>query len=209
MIITPPPAMNVVDRTISRNSLPSLPEGALAPARAGDTVSISSEALQASQAASASAGADQAPDEASLTTSYISSLSETINGLKGFLKPENIQNFLDAAGEEATRKNIENLNSGIASLEKSLIGWSQHIAGKYEIVGSLPTKQEDGTWSQGSFSLYSKEPGSGPSIRSSGKSLGLGSGNPVAKWSSDNNAQMDSDMPSANVALQTLKSMKM
>lgn len=157
MIIAPPPAMNVVDRTISRSSLPSLPEGTLASARPGDTVSISNEALQASKAASAGAGADQAPDEASLTTSYISSLSETINGLKGFLKPENIQNFLDAAGEEATRKNIENLNNGIASLENSLTGWKQHIAEKYKIVGSLPVKQEDGIWSQESFSLHRKD----------------------------------------------------
>lgn len=208
MIVAPPPAMNVVDRTISRNSLPSLPEGTLASARPGDTVSISNEALQASKAASAGAGADQAPDEVSFAASYISSLSGTINGLKGFLKPENIKDFLDANGEEFTKKHIENLNSGIASLEESLAGWKQHIAGKYEIVGSLPTKQENGTWSQGSFSLHRKEPGFGPGIESSGKPLSLGSGGSLAKWNSDNDTQMDSDISSANVALEILNSVK-
>lgn len=43
-----------------------------------------------------------------------------------------------------------------------------------------------------------------PDIGSSGKPVGLGNSGSLAKWNSDNDTQMESDMSSASVALQTL-----
>lgn len=165
MIIAEPPVMTVVERRISQTSLPSLPEGTLSTARTGsDTVSISKEALQASRTALASTNTDQAPDEASIAAMVINGTSQLINDIRGtFLKPENIQSFRNVHGDEATKKYVEDLNSKAFYLDQALSGWNQRVAEEYETVGPLPTKQEDGTWSQGSFSLSRK--GSGFEVR--------------------------------------------
>ncbi|KAL9098395.1 MAG: hypothetical protein Q9187_009670 [Circinaria calcarea] len=198
--------MNVVDRTISRNSLPSLPEGTLASARPSDTVSISNEAIQASQTALASTSADQAPDEIYFVAQNINNMSQMINNLKSGFKPDNIQNARDALGEEGVKAYLEDTSKLIISIEQSLTRWNQYVTENYGAVGSLPAKQEDGTWSQGPFSLSYHGDQFGVHVDSDGRTLISKNASSFPDRKSDNDTQRASDVSSADAVLQTLKS---
>lgn len=206
MIIAQPPAINVVDRKINQNSLPSLPEGTLAPARTGDTVSISNKAMQASQTALVSTSVDQAPDEIYFVAQNTNNMSQMINNLKGCFKPDNIQNARDALGEEGAKAYLEDTSKAIVSIEQSLTRWNQHITEKYGAVGCLPAKQEDGTWSQGSFSLSYRGGQFGVHVDSDGRTLISKNASSFPDRKPDNDTQRASDVSSADAVLQTLKS---
>lgn len=209
MIVADLPIAVLVETRVSQSSPPSSSKNSQVTARTdSDTVSLSSAALQSLQKAHANESADQAADGVSFAAEHINVLSDMLNGIKQSLEPDNIQIFRKVYGDELTSKYVEAMNGKISGLEQSLSGWNKHIATNYDVVGSLPEKQEDGTWSQGSFSISSKGEGFEVRAESGGKTLMSKGGGPFVSWNYNDAAQGKLGTSDASIALQTLKAIK-
>lgn len=145
-----PPIAGAVGAQFGTPASPAADAPVRTSAEPTDTVSLSPAAQQALHTP---ATADDAAADSQAVAESLQGLADHLNSFKAFLNPEDFQNVRDALGDEYAEKWLQEVKQHIDNTEKTLIGYSSCVAQTYGVSGSLPSKDADGTWSSGPFTL--------------------------------------------------------
>lgn len=103
--------------------------------------------------------ADSAAQRYKSIAEGVRALVHQVNSLKQFLRPEELEKFRRNQGEKLADEIEAQRRDSLGSAEQKLLVWSAYAVEFLGAFGDLPSRQPDGTWTAGSFSMFHWEYG--------------------------------------------------